>query len=70
MIEFAWVSDDSEPEDQLGGMVRRRDRGKMPVASESRARAACKATWRSKVVSRRLGRRTDGIRNRRQRKVD
>ena len=50
-------------------VIRRRDRGKMPVAKEARARAAGKATWRSRALSRRLGRSTDGMRNRRIKKV-
>ena len=65
--EFEDVESDGADRDEI---VRRRDRGKMPVGSEARARAACKVTWRSKALSRRLGRKTDGMRNRRLRKVD
>lgn len=71
MVSMQWDSDDflADTEEQER-IVRRRDRGKMPVASEARARAACKGTWRSKALSRRLGRKTDGMRNRRLRKID
>jgi hypothetical protein len=71
MVSMQWDSDDFVMNvEEQERVVRRRDRGKMPVASEARARAACKVTWRSKAVSRRLGRKTDGMRNRRRRKVD
>jgi hypothetical protein len=71
MVSIQWDSDDwpSDTTEQER-VTRRRDRGKMPVASEARARAACKVTWRSKELSRRLGRKTDGMRNRRLRKLD
>jgi hypothetical protein len=76
MVSSRWEFKDFEADAFEGNaaerdeVVRRRDRGKMPVGSESRARAACKVTWRSKALSRRLGRKTDGMRNRRLRKVD
>jgi hypothetical protein len=71
MVSTRWDEfDDLDAEAVDREIVRRRDRGKMPVGSESRARAACKVTWRSKALSRRLGRKTDGMRNRRLRKID
>lgn len=73
MVSMQWDSDDFLADAQAQEqerVIRRRDRGKMPVASEARARAACKGTWRSKALSRRLGRKTDGMRNRRLRKFD
>jgi hypothetical protein len=50
-------------------VIRRRDRGKMPVASEGKARAASKSTWRSRQVSKWIARHSDGIRNRRRKHV-
>lgn len=72
MVSIRWDNyDDGAAElAEHDDIVRRRDRGKMPVGSEARARAACKVTYRSKLVSRQLGRRTDGMRNRRLRKID
>lgn len=75
MVSIRWDDWDEDDIVDVGTterepVVRRRDRGKMPVGSEARARAACKVTWRSKAVSRRLGRQTDGMRNRRLRKID
>jgi hypothetical protein len=71
MVNSNWDFDpDQEDVSPDSEIVRRRDRGKMPVAREARARAACKSTWRSRVLSRKLGRRTDGIRNRRLKKLD
>ncbi len=64
--QYEW--DDWQEED-LAGVVRRRDRGKMPVSRESRAGAASKATWRSKQVTKRFSRASDGIRNRRKKKM-
>ncbi len=49
--------------------VQRKDRGKMPVSSESKAKAASKATWRSKRATKRISRTGGGIRNRRRRKI-
>ena len=42
----------------------RRDRGKFPVGSESRAKAAAKETWRSRQATRRVAKVKGGIRNR------
>jgi hypothetical protein len=71
MVSMHWEADDFQSDTaEQERITRRRDRGKMPVASEARARAACKVTWRSKALSRRLGRKTDGMRNRRLRKLD
>ncbi len=72
MVSIRWDGfEDLEAEiAERDDIVRRRDRGKMPVGSEARARAACKDTYRSKAISRQLGRRTDGMRNRRLRKMD
>lgn len=60
------ANDDSGPDVDL---IRRKDRGKMPVGKEARARAAGKETWRSRAISRKLGRQTDGMRNRRIKRV-
>ncbi len=49
--------------------IQRKDRGKMPVGSESKAKAASKATWRSKRATKRISRNGGGIRNRRKRKI-
>lgn len=48
----------------------RRFRGKMPVASEARAKAAAKETWRSRQATKRVARVTSGIRNRRNKRLD
>jgi hypothetical protein len=60
---------DEAGDDEQDRPIRRRDRGKMPVASEGRARAASKATWRSRRVSRWIAQHSDGIRNRRRKHV-
>jgi hypothetical protein len=64
--DFQEEDEDNEPENKP---VRRRDRGKMPVASEGAARAASKATWRSRRVSKWISHHSDGIRNRRRKHV-
>jgi hypothetical protein len=48
----------------------RRFRGKMPVGSEARAKAAAKETWRSRQATKRVARVTSGIRNRRNKRLD
>jgi hypothetical protein len=48
----------------------RRFRGKMPVGSEAKAKAAAKETWRSRQATKRVARVTSGIRNRRNKRID
>ncbi|RIK79318.1 MAG: hypothetical protein DCC68_13440 [Planctomycetota bacterium] len=50
--------------------IARRFRGKMPVGSEARAKAAAKETWRSRQATKRVARVTSGIRNRRNKRID
>jgi hypothetical protein len=63
--EFDDDTELSPPEPQS-----RRFRGKMPVGSEARAKAAAKETWRSRQATRRVARVTNGIRNRRNKRID
>ena len=49
---------------------RARSRGKMPVGSEARAKAASKTTFRSRRASKRVSRSGSGIRNRRNKRLD
>ncbi len=58
-----------DPVDEEDIPIQRKDRGKMPVSSESKAKAASKATWRSKRATKRVSRTGGGIRNRRKRKI-
>ncbi len=48
----------------------RRFRGKMPVGSEAKAKAAAKETWRSRQATKRVARDASGIRNRRNKRLD
>ncbi len=48
----------------------RRFRGKMPVGSEAKAKAAAKETWRSRQATKRVARVSSGIRNRRNKRLD
>jgi hypothetical protein len=48
---------------------RRKERGKMPVARDARARAASKETWRSRRAAKRFGKAADGIHKRRIRRI-
>lgn len=48
----------------------RKYRGKMPVGSEAKAKAAAKETWRSRQATKRVARVASGIRNRRNKRVD
>jgi hypothetical protein len=50
--------------------VSRRFRGKMPVGSEAKAKAAAKETWRSRQATKRVARVASGIRNRRNKRLD
>ncbi|MEX0586194.1 MAG: hypothetical protein WD176_06100, partial [Pirellulales bacterium] len=54
------LAEEAGTTDAEGKPIRRRDRGKMPVGSEGRARAASKATWRSRRVSKWIARHSDG----------
>lgn len=47
-----------------------RFRGKMPVGSEAKAKAASKETWRSRRATKRVARSGGGIRNRRNKRID
>jgi len=47
-----------------------RSRGKMPVGSEAKAKAASKNTYRSRRASKRVSRTGGGIRNRRNKRLD
>jgi hypothetical protein len=70
MTDHRWDSVDEE-EDALSAapLSRRSERGKMPVAREARAKAASRATWRSRRATKRIARSTSGIRNRRNKKI-
>jgi hypothetical protein len=46
-----------------------RERGKMPVASDAKAKAASKDTWRGRRATKRIARVSSGIRNRRQKRI-
>lgn len=48
----------------------RKHRGKMPVGSEAKAKAAAKETWRSRQATKRVARVASGIRNRRNKRID
>lgn len=69
MVTSGWEQFLSDEIEMREPMKRREDRGAMPVSRESKAHAAAKATWRSRVVSRKLGRQSSGMRNRRQRRT-
>ena len=57
--ELYLLYDDEMFEDPLP--ARRRERGKMPVRREARARAASKVTRGSRMASKRIARTTGGI---------
>jgi hypothetical protein len=61
---------DEESDDPHAGPVGTRLRGKMPVGSEARAKAASKETWRSRRATKRVARMSSGIRNRRNKRID
>ncbi len=63
-IEF-----DDEPEEAPSAPLAIRYRGKMPVGSEARAKAASKETWRSRRATKRVARVASGIRNRRNKRI-
>jgi hypothetical protein len=59
-----------EPEPHTNPGSRTRSRGKMPVGSEAKAKAAGKTTYRSRRASKRVSRTVSGIRNRRNKRLD
>jgi hypothetical protein len=61
----AW--DEEEPE--VPAPASKRFRAKMPVASDARAKAASKSTWKSRQATKRVARAHGTIRNRRQKRV-
>jgi hypothetical protein len=61
---------EDEAEQMPPAPASRRFRGKMPVGSEARAKAAAKETWRSRQATKRVARVTSGIRNRRTKRPD
>jgi hypothetical protein len=60
-----WDEDDA----QVPEPASRRFRAKMPVSSDARAKAASKATWKSRQATKRVARAHGSIRNRRQKRV-
>ncbi|MEX2188271.1 MAG: hypothetical protein WD875_15800 [Pirellulales bacterium] len=66
------IEQEFEDEAELGPPepVSRRFRGKMPVGSEAKAKAAAKETWRSRQATKRVARVASGIRNRRNKRLD
>ena len=60
------VDDDADVEETTSNRsTRRLSRGKMPVGSDAKAKAASKATYRSKRTGKQISRATGGMRNRR-----
>ncbi len=57
--------DDDDIEESTPNRATRKSRGKMPVGSEAKAKAASKATHRSKRAGKKISRSTGGMRNRR-----
>ena len=69
-----WKWDAAEEEDDLMDApvppADARSRGKMPVGSEAKAKAASKTTFRSRRASKRVSRSGGGMRNRRNKRLD
>lgn len=67
-----WQYDTYEDDADVGPNAPKsiRFRGKMPVGSEARAKAASKETWRSRRATKRVAKSASGIRNRRLKRTD
>jgi hypothetical protein len=59
-----------EEVDDVSSPLAPRFRGKMPVGSEAKAKAASKETWRSRRATKRVARNASGMRNRRNKRFD
>ena len=59
------ISQAIHEEDDYRPMRREQERGKMPVGSDAKAKAAKKSTYASERAGRAISRRASGIRNRR-----
>jgi hypothetical protein len=69
MNQWQWDAMEDDGHLEVPTPLGRKYRGKMPVASEARAKAASKATWRSRQATKRVARLHGSIRNRRQKRV-
>ena len=70
MSKWRWdSSDDDDPIVAFQEPNSRHERGKMPVASDAKAKAASKDTWRGRKATKRIARLASGIRNRRQKRI-
>ena len=70
MSKWRWDSpDEDDPSVAFQEPNARNERGKMPVASDAKAKAASKDTWRGRRATKRIARLAGGIRNRRQKRI-
>lgn len=70
MSKWRWdLTEDDDPSIAFQEPNSHRERGKMPVASDSKAKAASKDTWRGRKATKRIARVASGIRNRRQKRI-
>lgn len=67
-VRWDQVDDDATFLD-LENPVIHREKGRMPVASDAKAKAASKETWRGRRATKRVAQVTSGIRHRRKKKV-
>jgi hypothetical protein len=70
MSKWRWdLTDEDDPGIAFQEPIARHERGKMPVASDAKAKAASKDTWRGRRATKRIARVASGIRNRRQKRI-